>query len=123
MELYTTANNKHWKEIIMQKTINFSSSRTKKNYIRLTDFLYILLTHCIAVILRSLFMSNCNLVFTNHIGFVSVLAIKPAHVAEQTWTIGESAGNRLFQNCFACEYVQKYTALDGATPIRLGPRP
>lgn len=90
---------------------------------KLTDFLYILRTHCIVVILFSLFMSNCNLVFTNHIGLVSVLAMKPAHEAEQTCTIGESGGKRLFQNCLASEYVQKYTALDGATPIKFGPRP
>lgn len=52
-----------------------------------------------------------------------MLAVKPAHDAEHTCTIGESGGKTLFQNCFACEYVQKYTALDGATPTRFGPRP
>lgn len=49
--------------------------------------------------------------------------MKPAQDAEHTWTIGESGGKTLFQNCFACEYVQKYTALEGATPMRFGPRP
>lgn len=73
----------------------------------LTDLEYILRTTCIAVTLLFLFMSNCKRVFTNQIGLVNVLAINPAHEAEQTWTTEESGGSKLFQNIFACEYVEK----------------
>lgn len=71
----------------------------------------------------SLLRSNCSLVFTNHIGFVNVQAIKPAHDADNIWTIGVSVGNSPFQNSFAWLYVKKYTALEGATPTKLGPNP
>ena len=34
--------------------------------------------------------SNCNRVFMSHIGFVVVDALKPALIAETTWTKGVS---------------------------------
>jgi hypothetical protein len=40
-------------------------------------------------------------------GFVRVLATKPAQEAEQTCTIGESGGRRPFQKSFVWEYVAK----------------
>lgn len=66
-----------------------------------TDFTYIRFMHWIAVNLLPLFKSNWSLVFTNHIGFVSVLDMNPAVDAEHTCTIAESGGKRLFQNCLA----------------------
>lgn len=68
-----------------------------------TDVAYILRTTCIAVTSLFLVKSNWRRVLTNHMGLVRVLAMKPAQDAEQTWTMGESAGRKLFQNTLAWE--------------------
>lgn len=74
----------------------------------LTDFRYILRTHCSAVIgFPSRLTSNCSRVLTNQMGLVSVLAMKPAQDADSMCTTGLSGGSSEFQKSFACEYVQK----------------